>query len=130
MAISSREPLDGEAMPQVVRSRSNATLFPIKSGLGKQAVQCCVGRVDRQSSLIDADEEPSLRPTRRVANTLGQVPVQLTREGSMKRNPSGSPLESLNKQDPGSRIHIAHAEAERLSKADARAVQGEHERSV
>ncbi len=45
----------------------------------------------------------------------------------MKRDPAGSPLERLNKNNAGTRIHIPHAEAQRFPKTNDGAVENEHQ---
>src|SRR5512132_403885 len=48
----------------------------------------------------------------------------------MKGDPSRPPLESVDKEDGGSRIHIPHSEAKRFSKTNAGAVQDQNQRPV
>ena len=89
-----------------------------------------MSRAHRQGSLVATNKKPVVLATRRIADAFGPVPIQFAGQAVMKRNPACAPFEGLDEKHCRSRIHIAHAEAERLSKVDARAVQGEHERSV
>jgi hypothetical protein len=48
----------------------------------------------------------------------------------MKRNPSGSSLEGVYKENGGSSIHVSHSQAKGLSKTDSGTVQDQNQRPV
>src|SRR5471030_1000909 len=48
----------------------------------------------------------------------------------MKRNPPGAPLENLDKENAGAGVYIAHAQAKRFSKTEARAVKDEQQCAI
>jgi hypothetical protein len=85
-----------------------------------------MGGANRQPAAIDTDEESSLRASRRIFRPLNQEPVQFAGERAMERNPSGSSLECLDEKNTRTRIHIAHAEAQRFSEAEAGAVEDQY----
>src|SRR5579863_7254639 len=126
LAIPSGEPLDGEGVSQVIRPRPNSPFPGFQSGFYEQTVNRPVGGADRQPAAIDTDEESSLRASRRIFRPLNQEPVQFAGERAMERNPSGSPLECFDEKNTRTRIHIAHAEAQRFSEAEAGAIEDQH----
>jgi hypothetical protein len=71
-------------------------------------------------------QESRLRASRRIFRPLNQEPAQFAGERAMERNPSGSSLECLDEEHTCTRIHIAHAEAQRFSEAETGAIEDEH----
>src|ERR1700675_724554 len=48
----------------------------------------------------------------------------------MKRNPSGSSLEGVYKENGGSSIHVSHSQAKRFAKTNTGTVQDQNQRPV
>src|ERR1017187_2240114 len=61
----------------------------------------------------------------RILQAVCKISIQLSAQRAMKRNPPGTSLESLDKENARAGVYIAHAQAKRFTKTEARAVEDE-----
>jgi hypothetical protein len=114
-----------EGVPNIIGTRSYATLHWLETGFLKQLSQCRCRSTDRQILAIDPNEKTVIWSGNRGHKCLSsyEIFIDFTPQGAMKGYPSRFSFERLHEQHSGARVNVTQMKLECLTEAKTCAIQ-------
>jgi hypothetical protein len=130
LAIPLAQTVSGKSVAQIIGAWPDAALFRLQPSPHKQKAEGVSCGLNRKPASVHADEKTCIPFRRAIRHASSKVSIQFSGEGTMKGNPPSPSLESVDKENAGSSIHILQAEAKRFSKPNSGTVQDQNQRPV
>src|ERR1017187_5841670 len=127
LAIPSTQPMHREGVPDIIRTRSYATLHWLETGFLKQLSQCRCRSADRWSLTIDSNEKTVVWSGNRGRKRLPsyEIFIHFASQGAMKGYPSRFPFELLHEQHAGTSVNVIQTKLKCLTEAKTGAIQNQ-----